>query len=97
MIFHILSLNEQIEQEYKLTTIGGSFSILSSKAGHNSNDYLASLEYENLTKSKESWITPINMNQNSGNQEDTGGRPTKADGDLSDSGMTTRDKENNKR
>ena len=37
------------------------------------------------------------MNQNSGNQEDTGGRPTKADGDLSDSGMTTRDKENNKR
>ena len=89
--------NEQIEQEYKLTTIGGSFSILSSKAGHNSNDYLASLEYENLTKSKESWITPINMNQNSGSQDDIGGRPTKADGDLTDGGIISKDKENNKR
>ena len=89
--------SEQIENEYKLTTIGGSLGILSSKLGHNSDSYNATLEYENLVKSKSNWRTPVNMNQNSGNQDDKGGRPSVADGDLSDAGTISRDKENNNR
>lgn len=88
---------EQIEQEYKLTSIGGSLNILSSKIGHNSDDYNATLEYENLVKSKDLWVAPINMNQNAGNSDDAGGRPNVADGKLSDGGIIARDGETNKR
>lgn len=88
---------DAIEQEYKLTSIGGSLDILISKLGHDSNSYNATLQYENLVKSKDLWIPPINMNQNSGNQDDKGGRPSVADGDLSDAGIVSRDKENNNR
>jgi len=91
------NIQEEVDREYKLTTIGGSFGILSSKIGHNNDSYLASLEYENLTKSKKSWVTPVSMNQNSGNQDDKGGRPSVTDGDLSDGGTISRDKENNNR
>jgi len=87
---------EEVETEYKLTTIGGSLAVLSSKVGHNFDSYDATLQYENLTKTKDNWRVPKNMNQTAGN-DDSGGRPTKADGDLSNSGTISRDKENNKR
>ncbi|MDD4156593.1 MAG: hypothetical protein PHY08_08490 [Candidatus Cloacimonetes bacterium] len=88
---------EEFDKEYKLTTIGGSLNIISSMAGHNADDYNSTLLYENLIKSKSNWRTPVNMNQNSGNQDDKGGRPSVADGDLSDAGTVSRDKENNNR
>ena len=87
---------EEIDNEYKLTSIGGSLNVISSKIGHNSDDYNAGLDYENLIKSKDSWKPPKNMNQGS-NSDDTGGRPAVADGDLSDGGIVARDGETNKR
>ena len=87
---------EEFDKEYKLTSIGGSLDKIVSKAGHNADDYNAGLEYENLVKSKSLWKPPLNMNQ-SGNPDDTGGRPTIADKDLTDGGITARDGETNKR
>ena len=87
---------EQFDKEYKLTTIGGSLNIISSMAGHSVDDYNSTLLYENLTKTKMTWVAPRNMNQ-VGNQNDKGGRPSVADGDLSDGGTISRDKENNNR
>lgn len=84
--------NEEIENEYKLTSIGGSLAILSSKVGHNSDSYDATLQYENLTKSKDNWRPPKNMNQTAGN-DDTGGRPTTSN--PSDKTIIGQDKESN--
>jgi len=86
---------EEIESEYKLTSIGGSLNVLSSKIGHNSDSYNATLEYENLVKSKSNWVVPVNMNQNSGTSDDIGGRP-KTD-NPSDNTIISQDKENNNR
>jgi len=88
---------EMIDNEYKLTTIGGSLNVLASKVGHSTEDYNSTLEYENLVKSKDLWLPPINMNQNSGITDDEGGRPNIADGDLSNGGIIARDGETNKR
>ena len=88
---------EFFDREYKLTSIGGSLNILTSINGHNTNDYNATLEFENLIKSKGLWVAPISMNQNSGSQDDEGGRPSVADGDLTDGGIKARDGETNKR
>jgi len=85
---------EEVDKEYKLTTIGGSFNVIATKLGHDSNAYNATLEYENLIKSKESWVTPINMNQNTVNS-DKGGRPETSD--PSDNTIISQDKENNNR
>jgi len=85
---------EQIENEYKLTTIGGSLNIITSKLGNDSDCYNASLEYENLIKSKDLWIPPVNMNQ-SGNSDDEGGRPETDN--PSGNTIISRDKENNNR
>ena len=88
---------EFFDREYKLTSIGGSLNILTSINGHNTNDYNATLEFENLIKSKGLWVAPISMNQNSGSQDDEGGRPSVADGDLTDGGIKARDGETYKR
>ena len=85
---------EQIENEYKLTTIGGSLNIITSKIGNDSDCYNASLEYENLVKSKSNWIPPTNMNQ-SGNSDDKGGAPETDD--PADNTIISQDKENNNR
>lgn len=92
-IWKITWFNEkdEFEKEYKLTSIGGSLNVLVSKNGHNSDDYNASLEYENLVKSKELWIAPVNMNQAS--SEDNAGRP-KTD-KPADSTIKTEDNEAN--
>ncbi len=87
---------EEFDREYKLTSIGGSLNILTSMAGHNSDSYNATLQYENLTKSKDNWIAPRNMNQ-IGNQDDKGGRQKLDDSQISDNGIVSRDKENNNR
>ena len=87
--------NDEIEREYKLTTIGGSLNILATKCGHDSSSYNASLLYENITKSKSNWRPPLNMNQ--ANSDDAGGRPKVDDGQISDNGVVSRDKENNNR
>ena len=86
--------NEEFEKEHKLTSIGGSLNVLSTKCGHSSDDYNATLEYENLIKSKDLWIAPVNMNQ-SGNTDDKGGRPETDD--PSGNTIISRDKENNNR
>ena len=86
---------EMIDNEYKLTTIGGSLNILVSKIGHKADDYNASLEFENLTKSKGLWVAPISMNQNSGSQDDKGGRPNTDN--PADNTIISQDKENNNR
>jgi len=83
---------EAIEQEYKLTSIGGSLSVLSSKVGHTDCDYDATLQYENLTKSKDNWRAPVNMNQAT-NSDNTGGAPTTST--PSDSTIIGQDKESN--
>ena len=84
--------NDEFEKEHKLTSIGGSLNVLSSKCGHSSDDYNATLIYENLIKSKEFWRPPLNMNQGS-NLDDIGGRPEVDN--PTDSGIVTRDKETN--
>jgi len=83
---------EEVETEYKLTTIGGSLAVLSSKVGHNSDSYDATLQYENLTKSKDNWRVPKNMNQTAGN-DDKGGAPKTST--PSDSTIIGQDKESN--
>ena len=83
---------EMFDREYKLTSIGGSFDILASIGGHNSNDYNASLEYENLTKSKLNWVAPVNMNQAT-NSDDKGGAPKTST--PSDATIIGQDKESN--
>jgi hypothetical protein len=88
------NLQEVFDKEYKLTSIGGSLNVVSSIAGHNADSYNASLEYENLVKSKDAWVVPANMNQSSANS-DEGGRPTTSN--PSDTTVVTRDKESNVR
>ena len=89
------NIQEVFNREYQLTSIGGSLNVLSSLSGHNSDNYNATLEYENLIGSKKNWSVPMNMNQNSGNASDEGGRP-KTD-NPSDNTIISRDKENNNR
>ena len=86
---------EFFDREYKLTSIGGSLNILTSINGHNTNDYNATLEFENLIKSKGLWVAPISMNQNSGSQDDKGGRPNTDN--PADNTIISQDKENNNR
>jgi len=88
---------EIIDNEYKLTTIGGSLNVLITKVGHSSDCYNATLEYENLIKSKDNWVAPKNMNQSGNSDDDEGGRPNIADDKLSDGGIIARDGETNKR
>jgi hypothetical protein len=83
---------EEVESEYKLSTIGGSLNVLASKSGHNSDDYNATLEYENLVKSKDLWIPPKNMNQQ-GVDTDEGGNP--GTDNPTDATIIGRDKESN--
>jgi len=85
--------NDEFEKEHKLTSIGGSLNVLSSKCGHSSDDYNATLIYENLIKSKDLWIPPKNMNQQAVDNDDSGGRP-KTD-NPADNTIITQDKENN--
>ena len=96
-IWKITWYNQQeiFDREYKLTSIGGSLNVISSINGHSADDYNASLIYENLVKSKDSWRPPLNMNQ--GSNDDEGGRPKVSDGEISNGGTISRDKENNNR
>ena len=86
---------EFFDREYKLTSIGGSLNVITSINGHNADDYNASLIYENLVESKDLWRPPLNMNQ--GSNDDEGGRPKVSDGEISNGGTISRDKENNNR
>ena len=85
------NVKDEFEREYKLSTIGGSLSVLSSKCGHNSDDYNATLEYENLVKSKDLWIPPKNMNQQA--VDNKGGNP--GTDDPAGNTIIGRDKESN--
>ena len=92
-IWKITWFNQQeiFDKQYKLTSIGGSLNVISSIAGHNSDDYNATLEYENLVKSKDTWKPPLNMNQ--ANSDATNGRPTTST--PSDATIIGQDKESN--
>ena len=85
------NIQEEFDREYKLSSIGGSLNVLASKSGHDCDSYNATLEYENIIKSKDLWIPPKNMNQTSG--ADEGGRPTVDNPE--DAGQRTRDQEGN--
>lgn len=86
------NINEEFEREYKLASIGGSLSVLTSKCGHLTDNYNASLMYENLIKSKQEWVAPISMNQASNSTDEGGRKPTDK---PTDSTIVTRDKETN--